>query len=183
MIAEKCLPSLRRRSPLPGHIFGNRRLPNIDAELEEFAVDPWGAPEWVGNADFANQLADVLRRPRPAAMRSRSPSPIQTETCAVPMNNGFGLTIAKALSTLGAKPYSPVNTRRSMLARVGRFGDLRSRILSWWRSVRISSSSEACDRNNPISLSLQSSIIKQKLHPIRCCPPVVLGLRQGQGSD
>jgi hypothetical protein len=58
---------------------------------------------------------------------------------------------------------------------------LRRRILSWWRS-RISISSEA--RNNPISphqLSLQSSIIEQKLHPIRCCsPPVVLGLRQGQ---
>jgi hypothetical protein len=51
MVAEKSLPSLGRRSPPPGHIFGNRRLPDVDAELEEFAVNPWGAPERVGDAD------------------------------------------------------------------------------------------------------------------------------------
>jgi hypothetical protein len=70
-----------------------------------------------------------------------------------------------------------------MLLRAGRFGDLRRKILSWWRSARLSISSEARDRNNPISphqISLHSSIIEQKLHPIRCCSPVVLGLRQGQ---
>jgi hypothetical protein len=70
-----------------------------------------------------------------------------------------------------------------MLLRAGRFGDLRRKILSWWRSARLSISSEARDRNNPISphqISLHSAIIEQKLHPIRCCSPVVLGLRQGQ---
>jgi hypothetical protein len=73
-----------------------------------------------------------------------------------------------------------------MLPRIGRFGDLRRRIWSWWRSARISISSEARDRNNPISphqISLQNSIIEQKLHPIRGCSPVVSGLRQGQGCD
>ena len=49
-----------------------------------------------------------------------------------------GLTIAKALSTSGAKPYSPTNTIRSMLPRIGRLSDLRRRILSWCRSARIS---------------------------------------------
>jgi hypothetical protein len=81
-----------------------------------------------------------------------------------------GLTIAKALSTSGAKPWSPTNTKRSILPRIGRFGDLRRRILSWWRSTRISISREARDRNNPISphqISLQSAIIGQKLHAIR----------------
>ena len=97
-----------------------------------------------------------------------------------------GLTIAKALSTSGAKPYSPTNTIRSMLPRIGRLSDLRRRILSWCRSARISISSEARDRNNPISphqISLQSSIIRQKFHPIRGSSPVVLGLRQGQTSS
>jgi hypothetical protein len=63
-----------------------------------------------------------------------------------------------------------------MLPKVGRFGDLRRRILSWWRSARISICSEARDRNNPISphqISLQSSIIEPKLHPIRFRSPVV----------
>ena len=73
-----------------------------------------------------------------------------------------GLTIAKALNTPGAKPYSLANTSRSMLPRVGRFGDLRRRILSWWRSTRISASSEARDRNSPTNanqISLQRLII------------------------
>ena len=50
-------------------------------------------------------------------------------------------------------------------------------------AAAISISSEARDRNNPISprqISFQSSVIEQKLHPIRGCSPVVLGLRQGQ---
>src|SRR5277367_1601245 len=70
-----------------------------------------------------------------------------------------------------------------MLLKVGRFGDLRRRILSWWRSARISTSSEVRDRNNPTSphqINLQSSIIEQEFHPIRGPSPVVLGLRQGQ---
>jgi hypothetical protein len=53
-------------------------------------------------------------------------------------------------------------------------------------TARLSISSEARDRNNPISphqISLHSSIIEQKLHPIRCCSPVVLGLRQGQADQ
>jgi hypothetical protein len=36
-----------------------------------------------------------------------------------------GLTIAKALSTLGAKPYNPANISRSNLLKVDRFGDFR----------------------------------------------------------
>jgi len=74
-----------------------------------------------------------------------------------------GRTIVKALSTSGAKPYSPTNTNRSILPKIGRFGDLRRKILSWWRSASISISSEARDRNNPTSpyqISLQRSIIE-----------------------
>jgi hypothetical protein len=91
-----------------------------------------------------------------------------------------GLTIATALSTSGAKPYTPANISRSVLLKIGRFGDFRRRILSWWRSARFSASSEARDRKNPINpyqISLHSSTIKQKHHPIRWCSPVVLGLR------
>ena len=146
-------------------------------------MNPWGAPERVGDADVSDQLPNVQRGLRTTAtpcdlhrQYKRKPARCQRITVS-------GLTIAKVLSTPGAKPYSPANTRRSILLRVGFFGDLRRRILSWWRSARISISSEARDRNNPISphqISLQSSIIERKLHPIRCCSPVVLSLRQGQ---
>jgi hypothetical protein len=61
-----------------------------------------------------------------------------------------------------ASTYSPANTSRSMLPRVGRFGDLRRRILNWWRSAKISVSSEARDRNSPTNanqINLQRPII------------------------
>jgi hypothetical protein len=48
------------------------------------------------------------------------------------------------------------------LLKVSRFGDFRRSTLSWWRSVRISASSEALDRNSPITahqISLSMSLM------------------------
>jgi hypothetical protein len=88
-----------------------------------------------------------------------------------------GLTIAKAFNTLEAKVYSPANTSRSSLPKVGRFGDFRRRILSWWRSVRTSTSSAARERKRPTNAyqtSLPRTRIGQKHHPIRSSSPAVL---------
>src|SRR5665213_300231 len=164
MVAKKRLPSLRRRSPPPRHILGNRRLPDIDAELEKFAVNSWGAPERV--ATLMSRIrcrtsGGVFGRPpRDLDLHrqyERKPARCQRITVS-------GLTIAKALNTPGAKPYSLANISRSMLPRIGRFGDLRRRILSWWRSATISASSDARDRNSPTNasqISLQRSTIEQ----------------------
>ena len=178
MVAKERLPSLARRSPPPSHVLGNRRLPDIDAKLEEFAVDP-GAPQsglamLMSRINCLTSKGTFGRPPRGWDFHRHKRKPARCQRMTV-----SGLTIASALSTPGAKPYSPENTIRSMLPKVGRFGDLRRRILSWWRSARISMCSEARDRNNPINphqINLQSSIIEQKLHPIRCCSLVVLGL-------
>ena len=88
--------------------------------------------------------------------------------------------IVRAPRISGSQRDNLANTRWSILLRVGFFGDLRSRIFSWWRSARISISSEARDRNNPISphqISLQRLHIVQKHRPIRSSSPAVLGLR------
>jgi hypothetical protein len=89
MVAKKRLPPLARGSSPPNHVLGNRRLSDLDAKLEEFAVDPWSAPEWVGDADVSDQLPNVQGRLWAAATRPRFPSPIQAKTCAVPTDNGF----------------------------------------------------------------------------------------------
>jgi hypothetical protein len=39
MIAQKRFPPLGRRTPTPIHVFGDRRLPDIDAKLEKLAMD------------------------------------------------------------------------------------------------------------------------------------------------
>src|SRR6202022_1670581 len=51
---KKRLPPLGRRSPSPRHILCNGGLSDIDAELEKLAMNPWCAPQWVGETDLAN---------------------------------------------------------------------------------------------------------------------------------
>jgi hypothetical protein len=41
VVAQKRLPSLRRRSPSPRHILGDGSLADGDAQLEQLAMDPW----------------------------------------------------------------------------------------------------------------------------------------------
>ena len=80
VIADERLPSLRWGFPVPCHVFGDRGLTNFDAELEEFTMDPGSAPQRVGEAHGADQLADFERHLRSAAAMSRLPLPEQAKT-------------------------------------------------------------------------------------------------------
>jgi hypothetical protein len=44
MIAQKCPPSLRWRAAAPGHVLGDRRLGDLEPELQQFTMDARGAP-------------------------------------------------------------------------------------------------------------------------------------------
>jgi len=44
VVAQKCPPALRRWPSPPRHILRHTRLPDIDAELEQLAMDPRGSP-------------------------------------------------------------------------------------------------------------------------------------------
>ena len=61
MIAKEGLPALRRWPPSLGHVFCDRGLADIDAKLEQFAVNPWRSPQRVGNAHLENELANGPR--------------------------------------------------------------------------------------------------------------------------
>ena len=80
-------PTLGWRPPTLCHVLGDRGLPDIDAELEELTVDARCAPERVRDAHVSNELPDLMRRPRPATARSRFPSPIGSETGAMPADH------------------------------------------------------------------------------------------------
>ena len=67
MIAKEGLPALRRWLPSLCHVFCYGRLADIDAELEQLAVNPWRSPQRVGNAHLANELTNVHGRLWPAA--------------------------------------------------------------------------------------------------------------------
>jgi hypothetical protein len=78
MVVKKRLPSLGRRSPAPHHILGYGSLPDIDAKLEEFAVNPWRASERVGDTHLSNELPNLQLCLWPPTLRSRFP-PVCTE--------------------------------------------------------------------------------------------------------
>jgi virulence factor BrkB len=61
VIAKKRLPSLGWRTPSPRHVLCNGGLPDIDAELEQFAVYPRCSPKRVRDAHVANELTNLPR--------------------------------------------------------------------------------------------------------------------------
>src|ERR1700680_2554539 len=76
VVAEERPPALGRRVSSPDHVLGHARLSDIDAELEEFSMDPRRSPQRIGNAHRADKLAYLQRNCWPATPRFRFPSPI-----------------------------------------------------------------------------------------------------------
>src|SRR6202162_3162400 len=58
VIADKGSPALGRRVSSPDYVLGHAGLADLDAELEEFAMDPRRSPQRIGNAHLADKLAD-----------------------------------------------------------------------------------------------------------------------------
>ncbi len=54
-------------------------------------MDPGSAPQRIGKAHVADQLANFERHLWPAAARSRLPSPEQAKTCTMPADNSLRL--------------------------------------------------------------------------------------------
>ena len=59
VIAEKGLPALGRWPQPPLHVFGNCRLGDIEAQLEQLAMDARRSPQWVVPAHLANKGAQL----------------------------------------------------------------------------------------------------------------------------
>jgi hypothetical protein len=54
VVAEECPPALGWRVSSPDHVVSHARLSDIDAELEEFSMDPRRSPQRIGNAHLAD---------------------------------------------------------------------------------------------------------------------------------
>src|SRR5207247_1729636 len=83
--------ALRWRPPVRCHVLGDRGLPDVDAELEEFSMNPGSAPKWVGDAHVADQLANLERHLWSATAIPRLPSPERTKTSTMPIDNSLRL--------------------------------------------------------------------------------------------
>jgi hypothetical protein len=82
VIGQERAPRLRGRRTPTAHIFRHRRLTQVDAELQQFALDPWRAPAGVGLRHRANQGAEVGgHRRSPAAPDLPGPPEPEARRC------------------------------------------------------------------------------------------------------
>jgi len=61
LIPQKRLPRLRWGLASTAHVFRDGRLTDVDPELQQFAMNPRRAPQWVRLRHRANQRAHVGR--------------------------------------------------------------------------------------------------------------------------
>jgi len=74
------------------HVFGDRGLRDLDAQLEELAMNPRSAPERIGQAHPAHEGSDLrVERGPSRAVASTLPAPVVFEPLSVPADDRFGL--------------------------------------------------------------------------------------------
>lgn len=71
------------------YIFCHRRLGDLETQFAQFAMNAWGAPQRIGSAHLADEIADVGRDRRSTnAPTSRAPLPVECERSAMPVHDG-----------------------------------------------------------------------------------------------
>jgi hypothetical protein len=76
VIAEKRPPALRRWPRVAAHVPSDRRLGDLEAELEQLTMNTRCVPKCVRTAHLANQRAQLSRDLRSASTVAGSPAPI-----------------------------------------------------------------------------------------------------------
>src|SRR6478736_8988154 len=130
MVAKERLPSLRGRAPPPRHMLGDAGLADLDAELEQFAMDPRRPPQRVGDAisRISRRISNgAVGRPQRCRdfQRQYDLKPARCQRMTV-----SGFTIVSALTVSGTNRYSPTKIRRSIALKASLFGRCRRWMLS-----------------------------------------------------
>src|SRR5215831_2280267 len=74
-----------------GRTLAHAGLADVNAQLEQLALNPGSAPEWIFAAHGANQLAHLFGHGRPPLLTvSHLPGPEQTKALPVPADDGRG---------------------------------------------------------------------------------------------
>src|SRR5712692_8228688 len=92
VILQEGPPRLGWRLPVTNHVLAHAGLADVHTEFEQFAVNPWGSPGWVGSAHHTDQIAYVFRNRRtPGLATPDPPSPKKAKAFPVPSDHGLGL--------------------------------------------------------------------------------------------
>jgi hypothetical protein len=90
MIAKEGLPGLQWPISSGHHVDRNRGLGNVDAELEQLAMDLGGAPQRVFKTHSSDQVAHLFADPRSTSARTGLPSPVSGKAHSVPTHDSLG---------------------------------------------------------------------------------------------
>ncbi len=76
---------------MPHQVLADARFADVDANLEQFAVNAGRTPEWILTAHGADQVADLLRQGGPSRFSPPNPpGPKETKALPVPADDGGG---------------------------------------------------------------------------------------------
>jgi hypothetical protein len=111
MIVQEGLPSLQRPTPPRHHVDRNRRLGDLDPELEQFAMHFGGAPQRILKAHPSDQVAELLGDPRAASRRPGFPPPVSGKALVMPTNHSFWLDDGDGIQNARAASIKPDEQR------------------------------------------------------------------------
>ena len=96
------------------HVFRDSGLTDVDAEFQQFAMDPWRAPTRVRLRHGADQRADVRRHGRSPHAATALPGPPQPKAPSVPGDDGLRLDDDERRSPFGpeTREHDPEPTVR-----------------------------------------------------------------------
>src|SRR5262245_14821559 len=106
VVAEECLPALRRRSALH-HVFRHRRLGNLKAEHQQLAMDPRRSPLWVLLAHPSDEIAQLATDLWPPCPLPRFPTPERRETRTMPSKDSLRLNDMRPTEQARPEPGQP----------------------------------------------------------------------------
>jgi len=106
VVVQEATPSRGRGFGPAPQVSSNRGLADLDAELEQFAVDTGRAPERVGEAHLADQITDFGTHLGPSGT-ARSPPPIDPKAFAMPLDHGCRLDQHHGIEDLRPNPEKP----------------------------------------------------------------------------
>ena len=118
LVAKKGLPRLQRPISPRHHIDRDRGLSDLDAELEQLAMELGGAPERVLKTHSPDQVAYLFADPRSATERTGLPSPVGGDAQSMPTDDrvgpddGYGIKDAR-VATIEPDEYDPVGTTQT----------------------------------------------------------------------
>ena len=108
MVLQERSPSLRGRLRLSGEVLRDGRLRQRESQLEELAMDPRCTPRGVCLMHLQDELSNLGIDWRSArAQRSALPAPVESESLAVPPDDGLRLNDHEGLTPSGPEAREP----------------------------------------------------------------------------